>query len=248
MSGNKIKKIKTESLSTQVYAKLKEQLMVGVWKEGEKLPSESQLCEMFGVSRVTVRVAIQQLGILGLVKTKQGGGTFVATGIASNQFATLHPAMPVQKNQDLIVILEYRKIMEKGTVALAQDKVTPTDIQDLEKIYQTMLNSADDPEAFSEADIAFHFKIGEISRNPIVIKVYDLIWGILSVAMIDITNLQGTQHGLKYHRMLIDALKKGDRARCEAVMEEHIESTIQKVRGIDIYSTVLAKTSSKVGV
>jgi GntR family transcriptional repressor for pyruvate dehydrogenase complex len=241
MSENSITKIKSESLTTKVYAKLKQQLMEGVWQEGEKLPSESKLCEMFGVSRVTVRAAIQQLAILGLVQTKQGGGTFVKSGLSISQFDSLYSVMPIQKNQDLIVVLEYRKIMEKGTIALAQEKVTPQDIDELEKIYQRMQQSKDDLKTFSEADIAFHFKIGEISRNPIVIKVYDLIWGILSVAMTEITNIQGTQYGLKYHRMLIDALKKRDKAKCEALMEEHIEFTIQKAKENDVYSAVLIK-------
>ena len=70
----KLQKIKMESLRSQVYMQLKSQLMQGVWKIGEKLPSESELCASLGVSRVTVRAAIQQLEILGLVETRHGGG------------------------------------------------------------------------------------------------------------------------------------------------------------------------------
>ena len=72
-----LKRIKTESLRSQVYMQLKSQLMEGVWKVGERLPSENELCNILGVSRVTVRAAIQQLEILGLVETKHGGGNFV---------------------------------------------------------------------------------------------------------------------------------------------------------------------------
>ncbi|GHV39388.1 GntR family transcriptional regulator [Spirochaetia bacterium] len=236
MLENNIKKIKAESLRTQVYAKLKEQLIAGVWKDGEKLPSEYKLCEMFGVSRVTIRAAIQQLGILGLVETKQGGGTSVKIASYAEQFNTLHPVMPVQKNQDLITILEYRKIVEKGTIALAQEKSTPEDILELENIYQKMQNSVGNLNDFSEADILFHYKLGEISRNPIIIKVYRLIWEMLSVAMEDITHIQGIEFGLKYHRLLIDAIKNRDKARCEELMEEHIEKTIQKVWEANIYT------------
>ncbi len=73
----KLQKIKVESLRSQVYMQLKNQLMAGVWKVGEKLPSENELCASLGVSRVTVRAAIQQLEILGLVETRHGDGNFV---------------------------------------------------------------------------------------------------------------------------------------------------------------------------
>ena len=72
-----LKSIKKESLRSQVYVQLKAQLMEGVWKVGEKLPSENELCATFGVSRVTVRAALQQLEILGLVETKHGMPDFL---------------------------------------------------------------------------------------------------------------------------------------------------------------------------
>ena len=50
--------------------------------------------------------------------------------------------------------------------------------------------------------------------------------------MVEIVQLLGTDMGLHYHRVLIDALKAGDKARCESMMEEHIEQTIQKIKTI----------------
>lgn len=225
-----IQKIKTKSLRTQVYVKLKEQLMKGIWKEGEKLPSEHELCAIFGVSRVTVRAALQQLEILGLVGTKQGGGTFVKHFSSIEQVDTFHPLIQIQKNPDLITILEYRKIIEKGTIGLAQEKITPEDIHSLERIYQNMVDSVENIKVHSEADLAFHYRIAEISRNSIIIKVYGLINEILSVAMTDIVRLLGHKMGLKYHQEIISALKNGDKAKSEAVMEEHIEATILEIQ------------------
>ena len=59
--------IKKESIGEQVLAQMKEQILNGEWKEGMKIPSENQLCDTFGVSRVTVRQAIQKLVAQGLV-------------------------------------------------------------------------------------------------------------------------------------------------------------------------------------
>ncbi len=230
---HEIPKIKAEPLRAQVYRKIKEQLMKGVWKEGEKLPSEHEFCALYGVSRVTIRTALQQLEILGLVETKHGGGTFVKNFSSIEKVDTFHPLLQLRQNQDLITILEYRKIIEKGSAGMAQERVSPEDIDSLEEIYAVMVGAVADLKAFSEADLAFHYRIAEITRNSIILKVYSLINDMLSVAMMDIVRLLGHRDGLTYHRALIDALKAGDKAKTEAIMEEHLDVTIQRIRESD---------------
>ena len=225
----KLNRVKTDSLRSQVYAQLKAQLMEGVWKVGEKLPSEHELCDLFGVSRVTVRAAIQQLEILGLVETKHGGGTFVKALSSLSVIDALHPLMQVHKNQDIITILEYRKIIEKGAIGLAVTKVTKEDISYLKETYAMMESCRDLPEEHARADLLFHRRIAFIAHNPIIIKVYGIINEIMAVAMVDIVKLLGCEIGLRYHRMLIEALEKGDRAACESLMDAHITETIEAI-------------------
>lgn len=238
---NTLRKVKTESLRAQVYAQLKAQLMKGAWKVGEKMPSENELCSLFGVSRVTVRAAIQQLEILGLVETKHGGGTFVKDFTSIEAVDAFHPLVQLQRNQDLITVLEYRKIIEKGTIGIAVSKITPQDISGLEENYATMLSLIDNPEPYAKADLQFHYRIAQIARNPIIVKVYQIINEILSVAMVDIVKLIGNPIGIKYHRAIIDALKRGDKAECERVMDEHIDVTIRAILAADtegLYSSI----------
>src|SRR5690554_8067982 len=68
---------KRENLSRQVFEQLKQQIIIGRWKPGKKIPSENELSEMLNVSRVTVREALQTLVALDLLEKKQGEGTFV---------------------------------------------------------------------------------------------------------------------------------------------------------------------------
>lgn len=231
----KLQKIKMESLRSQVYMQLKNQLMEGVWKAGEKLPSENELCASLGVSRVTVRAAIQQLEILGLVETKHGGGNFVREFSSANAMNALHPLIQINENQDIITILEYRKIIEKGTIGLIATKISAADIAKLEETYQLMVSLSDTDQAQkqAEADHLFHYQLAQIANNPIITKVYEIINVILAAAMVEIVRLLGTEMGLRYHRQLIDALKTGDKALCEATMEAHIEETIRKIQNKD---------------
>ncbi|MDR1318835.1 MAG: FadR family transcriptional regulator [Treponema sp.] len=227
-----IQKIKTKSLQSQVYTKLKEQLMQGAWKAGEKLPSEHALCALFGVSRVTVRAAIQQLVILGMVEARHGGGTFVKTFSAIENVDNLHPLIQISQNRDLITVLEYRKIIEKGTIGLAWEKIKHEDIEILEETLQIMINT-EDLAVYTEADLAFHHHLARITQNPIIIKVHDLISEILTTAMYDLVSLVGKEIGPAYHRRIIDTLKGGGKAECEAVMEEHMEENIRAVRKLE---------------
>ena len=224
-----LKRIKTESLRSQVYVQLKSRLMEGVWKIGEKLPSENELCNTFGVSRVTVRAAIQQLEILGLVETKHGGGNFVKDFSTIHAMDAFHPLIQINENQDIITVLEYRKIIEKGAIGLAAPKISRKDIEFLEETYTTMLSCTDDPKKHANADYLFHYRLVQIAQNPIVTKVYGIINVILSATMVDIVDLLGCEIGLRYHRKLIDALKSGDKVECEVLMDAHIEETIQAI-------------------
>lgn len=227
----RLKNIKTVSLRSQVYAQLKAQLIEGTWKVGEKLPSENELCTTFGVSRVTVRAAIQQLEILGLIETRHGGGNFVREFSSVNAINTFHPLINIGKNQDIITVLEYRKIIEKGTIGLAVAKATPEDIEHLEETYSIMVALADsnDPVRQADADNQFHCLLAQIAQNPILIKAYEHINVILSSTMVEIVGLLGTDLGLLYHRKLIDAIRNQDKELCEKLMEEHIEQTITRV-------------------
>jgi GntR family transcriptional regulator, transcriptional repressor for pyruvate dehydrogenase complex len=222
-------RLKTGFLRSQVYSQLKSQLMKGDWKVGEKLPSENELCTLLSVSRVTVRTALQQLEILGLVETRHGGGTFVRDFSSIDAVDTFHPLVQLQHNQDLITVLEYRKIIEKGTIGIAVMKITESDILGLEDNYTKMLSLTEDPETFAVIDLEFHYRIAQIARNPIIMKVYQIIDEILSAAMKDIVKLLGPGLGIKYHKEIIEALKRGKKSECEPLMEEHIERTIQAV-------------------
>jgi len=193
------------------------------------MPSENQLCETFGVSRVTVRAAIQQLEILGMVETKHGGGTYVLELPVVMTINNLQPTMLSNRNLDIITVLEYRKIIEKGTIGLAVEKICNKDFEFLEETYSTMLASTNDHTSFAQADFTFHLRIAEIANNPIINNLYHLIDQIMTASMSDIVDLLGCEIGLYYHRKIIDALKARDKRACENEMEKHIDVTIQAI-------------------
>ncbi len=72
-----LKAVKKVNIGDQVYDQIKDQIISGSWASGEKIPSENQLMDIFGVSRGTVRQAIQKLSAVGLLETRRGEGSYV---------------------------------------------------------------------------------------------------------------------------------------------------------------------------
>ena len=85
-----LSEVKKTNIGEQVYHQMKNQILNGDWKPGDKIPSENQLMALFGVSRGTVRQAVQKLGGEGLIFTRHGEGSFVqTTGSVSYTHLTL---------------------------------------------------------------------------------------------------------------------------------------------------------------
>lgn len=227
---------KTTSLRIQIYTKLRKLIEQDTWEIGEKLPSEKDLCEQFSVSRVTIRSAIQQLEAVGLVQTHQGGRTVVVRTEVKGAVASLNPLKAAFLQSDIIKVLEYRMVVEKGTIGLAVQHLTDEDLVALEEIFNSMIVHHDDIEKFSKADYLFHRKIAESSKNPILIQANQSIEEVLSTTMHSIVSILGCAIGIRYHRLLLANMRKRDKASCEQLMEEHIQATIDGVQSFLLLS------------
>jgi GntR family transcriptional repressor for pyruvate dehydrogenase complex len=205
-----------------------EQVLKRIWLPGSKLPSESVLAERLGVSRVSIREARQRLVSLGLLETRHGEGTFVRRYGAETSMSALLPMLALSPTA-IRDVLEYRRIMEKGTVALVAEKATAEDIASLRQSYALMVEQQFDMDAFAHADLGFHMALALASRNPIIIKVNSIIKDILSVSMESIVQKLGTRDGLDYHQRLIDAIEAHDAKLAESIMEEHVVRTIERL-------------------
>jgi DNA-binding FadR family transcriptional regulator len=224
-----MKPIKKESIRTQVSERLRDQVISRAWLPGSKLPSENQLATEMGVSRASIREGIQQLATLGLVDTRQGEGSFVKDFSSEIYLNALFPLLVLDETE-IFHVLEYRRVMEKGAVALMVEKAGEADIQKLEAAYAVMVQHRDDVAEFAKADLAFHLAIAEATGNPIIAKVNLIIKHILSVSMESIVRALGNQDGLDYHRRILDAIERRDAGLAERLMEEHVVRTMERLK------------------
>ncbi len=189
------------------------------------------MAEQLGVSRVSIREALKMLVSLGLLETQHGGGTYVREYKGEVFLNPLFPMLALEAS-DVFDVLEYRKIVERGTVGIAVEKADAAAIESLENAYQAMVEQKDNIHGFAMADLEFHLDLAKATKNPIIIKINDFIKSILSVSMDNVVSTLGIQDGLLYHRKIIDAIKAKDVVLAENLMEEHVVRTIERLKAL----------------
>ncbi|MCE5266227.1 MAG: FCD domain-containing protein [Deltaproteobacteria bacterium] len=225
-----LKPIKKESVRGQVFLQLRDQILRRTWPPGSKLPSEQELSRTMGVSRVSIREGIQHLVSLGILETRHGEGTYVRE-LEGGQlhFSALIPLL-VLDDIDILQVLEYRRIVEKGAAALAAERATAQDMAEMESVYEQMVQSCHSVAEFAHADLEFHLVLAKATGNPVIIKVNNVLRTILEISMDNIVSTLKMVDGLHYHRLLIDAIAAHDPEAAESIMQEHVDRTIVRLK------------------
>ena len=166
MSQNKLQ---VPRISDAVAASLERRILEGSLKPGDRLPPERELSLELGVSRPSLREAIQKLASKGMVQSRQGGGTYVTDRLESSFFDPWQDMMGAHPNlrEDL---LEFRRMLEGQAAEWAAERATEADMERIDQTF-TALNDAfagEDIELRSQADIAFHQAVGEASHNVLI--------------------------------------------------------------------------------
>lgn len=172
-------KIKRISASEQVCSRIKDCIRSEEWAIGEKIPSESDLAAMFGVNRLTVRMALQKLNTLGIVETRVGEGTFVKDFDFHNYIQEVSEFYI--KPEMLDDVCDFRKLIEIECARLAMEKATPEEMETLaqleRKYRQAALlakdsSSEEDFQQMVEADLEFHAQICRMSHNSLYLYAF----------------------------------------------------------------------------
>lgn len=229
MNPAPIKTIKSEKIHHQVYEQFKALLLDGHWQPGEQIPSEAELCRRTGVSRVSVRTALKSLIAQGFLVSRQGEGTFVVDVSVDMNMDLLVPILGLDK-KSIIEVLEFRKILEVGLIPLLFENLSDEDLVYLEENVEDLEKTPEEQiEEITELDLAFHKKLCLISGNSLIIRVNQILSDLFRKSMQDVVIALGNQTGRVYHRRIFEAMRRGDRNRTAAILQEHIENTIDSI-------------------
>lgn len=218
-----IERIQKVNIGQEVFCQMKQMILDGEWGPGDKLPSEGELADRFGVSRITVRQALQKLGFMGLVETRLGSGSYVREADAGSTMQNLIPTAYLSAS--LEQVMDFREIVETGCAKLAASVATEADVEGLEEIHRRLLAARESGDAreFARQDAEFHFEIGNITRNALVIQTNHILRDVLESAMNEFIDAMGFEPAVKYHARIIDAVRRHDGDAAASLMREHLE-------------------------
>lgn len=231
--------IKTErrpKLSERVVAALRDQILRGQIPSGQKLPTESQLTETFGVSRTVIREAIATLAADGLVEPRQGAGVFVNER-PTQAFAAISAGSSGMSISNALNVLEVRmgiEIESAGLAALRRNSAQEATIQEAFFEFERLLGLG---KPTGKTDFAFHRAIAAATNNPFYVDVLDAL-GSRTIPC-DVTSPWGTdsvltreyQEGLqREHLVIMRAILRGDADAARAGMRAHLGASQQRYR------------------
>ncbi|HMK36261.1 MAG TPA: FadR/GntR family transcriptional regulator [Desulfomonilaceae bacterium] len=169
---------KGHKVSHYVVEQIRDAILKGEFKPGDRLASERELIGQFQVSKASMREALRVLEGMGLIETKKGtgGGIFAAE---VNMNTTVHSLMNFLhfKNVSVADITALRYFLEPRLAQIAVTKITENDI----RILETMTNNeVSAPPTKDQRGIGFHYHIARFSENPLLILLMDFIESLLA--------------------------------------------------------------------
>lgn len=197
---------------------------------GSRLPPERDLCERFGVSRMTLREALRVLEATGLVEIRVGarGGAFVTApttsqiGVGITDLLSMSALSPAN-------VTEARVIFELGLVPVVCERATQTDLHDLLALCDEAEQAREQGRYTVDLSFDFHLRLAGASHNPAVAMLLN------SFREPVLQSLRAAHHegkqGVQEHRQLVAALRARDAARAQRIMRAHLERTADAVAG-----------------
>lgn len=210
---------------------------------GDRLPAERKLCEQLGVSRSSLREAIQQLISMGVLLSKMGAGTFLQQ--LPNAWSQDQIVQPLSHliDQDPAYrfdVQEARTILEGGTAWYAAKRATPEDLKNIRECYDQIASfqALGDDDQAAKADTRFHLAIAEASHNLVLIQMMRSLFDLLQFNVaLGRRKVYSESHRFDQlhdqHFQVMAAIERRDPEAAQKAVCGHIEFVVQQVRSID---------------
>lgn len=236
METNLFEPVQTTRISDHIQKKIKDAILEGRLKSGDRLPTEKKMAEQFRVSVVTLREALRSLESMGLIEKKKGkgGGNFVSQMGEDSIKSSLGCYLSFQ-HLTYHHLLEVRAIIEPSIIRLSAEKLTDEKIQILEenvayceKRCQEMLPFLTDADFFDldQKCVDFHRLLAKVPANPILSLTVDYVFAFLYDCEKEVLapDAEFIAENTRDHRIILDYLKLRDWDQAEKAMDEHLKA------------------------
>jgi GntR family transcriptional repressor for pyruvate dehydrogenase complex len=218
---------KNSSATQAIFNQIKDSLMAGKFKPGDRLPSELELSEEFGVSRLTVREAIKMLRALGVVDVKRGDGTFFASQINGVILEPMVFALILGQGNPASLV-ESRLYIEQTIMEVIMKHCTPEDIKNIESKIEEMarnINSGNgESKKLLQCDLDFHQAILDATHNPILITIGMTLMKLFINSMERTLTVCGAVRAMEVHRVILRAIQEQNVEAAKLGVQKSLEA------------------------
>ena len=200
---------RTHKISDQIIEQIRNAILSGRFKPGDKVAAEKELMSEFGVSKATLREALRVLEGMGLVEIRKGiaGGVFIAEVDMKTTISGIINFLHF-KTVSIRDITMIRYLLEPPVAQIAASRIRPEDIIKLESL---IIESPAVPHTIVSREIGFHRYLARMTENPILILVMDFIDNILDDIKFQLDPGPEFYHKVaKAHQAILECLKQKD--------------------------------------
>lgn len=222
------KEIKNKKLFEVILDQIKDQMVTGELKIGQKIPPEIELSRTLGVSRSSLREALKILTVLGMLESKTGEGTIIKKADPEN-LKSIMSLVIVSGGLDTSELFETRILLEMHAAELAAYRRSEEDLDELKKHLAGMDDQFVEKQEQIELDHLFHTSMVKASKNNMLVILYELISGLLKEQIREVrselsNNFKVMQRFQKEHWEIYEAIKNQNGDIAHTIVSMHLKS------------------------
>ena len=225
--------IRRRKLSEEAALRLEAMIREGTFPPGTLLPPERELMKVFGVGRASIREALFALNRMGLVLLRNGERPRVTTPTPETLITELSGSARhfLSQPDGAAYFQEARALFETGVARLAAARATAEDIERLRQALEANMAARGDRARFERTDVAFHYVLATIAKNPIFTAVHDALVEWLTSQRTMSLRVPGAEKGAaEAHRRVYEAVAARDPEAAARAMEDHLKEVAALVR------------------
>ncbi len=215
----------SRGMANDIQERIKKLIIDRRLPSGAPLPTETELMELLGVSRNSVREAQKALQAMGIIEIRHGFGTYVGPMTMTPMIEGLifrTVAGHYRGEDNLLQLLELREAVETGLIARLAGRVPAADLAELDALVDRMEEEAAAGAVRAETDRAFHATLHRGLDNPLLSEVLEAFWVAFHRVRTDLVEPH-TDPAVTcaQHREILAAVRSGDAVRAEAAIRDH---------------------------
>jgi GntR family transcriptional regulator, transcriptional repressor for pyruvate dehydrogenase complex len=237
MSETKFRKLAPVRIFEQVVEQIRDLIMTGAFRPGEKLPAEQELEKELNVSRSSIREALRVLEYEGIVEVRRGSGTFVSP-FSKQKKGRIEVAKWLEQREDTLrELLEVREFLEGLTASLAATHAGQEALDELGVVMQQIKEVIQlqplDVDQLAVLDTQFHLGISRAAGNSLVNELINYVIPAFQVSNKAVLYIgDSLEQLLADHTAVLTAIKNRDSKAAERAMREHILRVKNEVQNL----------------